>query len=110
MPNLAAVATVILTIIIFIPSGEIILPIVSADHQLLLAMAVAAPMIRKPRRYLRKSDLCIRYGWKTPLSVDRNWKEYGTIPPPTIYRGRFPLWDEAILDAHDAAHKFDASA
>jgi hypothetical protein len=65
---------------------------------------------RKPRRYLRKVDLCVRYGWKAGLSVDRNWKEYGTIPPPTIYRGRFPLWDEAVLDAWDAARAFDVDA
>jgi hypothetical protein len=54
------------------------------------------------RRYLRKVDLMARYGWKVAISVDRAWKEYHTLPPPTIYRTRFPLWDEAILDAHDA--------
>jgi hypothetical protein len=68
------------------------------------------PARKPPRRYLRKMDLCVRYGWKTPISVDRNWKQYHTIPGPTIYRGRFPLWDEAILDAHDAAHKFDLAS
>jgi hypothetical protein len=65
---------------------------------------------RKQKRYLRKSDLCIRYGWKTPLSVDRAHKLYHTLSPPTIYQGRHPLWDEAILDAHDAARSSDASA
>jgi hypothetical protein len=65
---------------------------------------------RKQRRYLRKSDLCARYGWKAPLSVDRAWKVYGSIPPPTLYRSRFPLWDEAILDEWDAKRAFDASA
>jgi hypothetical protein len=57
---------------------------------------------RKPRRYLRKADLAERYGWKSTLSVDRAWQQYGTLPAPTIYRGRFPLWDEDVLDAHDA--------
>jgi hypothetical protein len=59
---------------------------------------------RKPRRYLRKTDLCIRYGWKTPLSVDRAWQLYKTLPPPTTFLARSPLWDESILDAHDAAN------
>jgi hypothetical protein len=58
--------------------------------------------VRKPRRYLSKFDLRARYGWKSSISVDRAWKEYHTLPPPTTYRGRFPLWDEAILDRHDA--------
>jgi hypothetical protein len=61
---------------------------------------------RKLRRYLTKRDLCQRYGWKTPLSVDRAWKQYGTLPPPTIHQGRRPLWDEAILDRHDAKRRF----
>jgi hypothetical protein len=61
-------------------------------------------------RFLTKTDLCRRYGWKTPLSVDRAWKEYRSLPAPTRYLGRRPLWAEHILDAHDAAHQFDADA
>jgi hypothetical protein len=57
---------------------------------------------RKSVRYLTKRDLQQRYGWKTGLSVTRNWKIYKTIPAPTIYLGRKPMWDAAILDAHDA--------
>jgi hypothetical protein len=64
---------------------------------------------RKQRRYLRKIDLCARYGWKVTLSVDRAWQVYKTLPPPTLYQGRRPLWDADILDAHDAARTFDAS-
>ena len=60
--------------------------------------------VRQPRRYLRKTDLCIRYGWKTTLSVDRAWKLYGSLPPPTTWQVRSPLWAEDILDAHDAAN------
>jgi hypothetical protein len=56
----------------------------------------------KPIRYLRKLDLRARYGWKSSISVDRAWKQYHTLPPPTTWRGRFPLWAEHILDAHDA--------
>jgi hypothetical protein len=59
---------------------------------------------QKPRRYLRKMDLCRRYGWKAALSIDRAWRIYGTLPPPTTWLSRSPLWDEAILDAHDAAN------
>jgi hypothetical protein len=64
----------------------------------------AAP-VQKPRRYLRKQDVRVRYGWKTALSVDRAWRIYGTLPPPTTWQSRSPLWDEAILDAHDAANR-----
>jgi hypothetical protein len=27
----------------------------------------------------------------------------GRLPPPTIKPGRFPLWDEAVIDAADRA-------
>jgi hypothetical protein len=73
--------------------------------------AASPPPVRKPpRRYLRKMDLCRRYGWKTTLSVDRAWQLYGTLPPPTLYQGRSPLWDETILDAHDRAAGLRANA
>jgi hypothetical protein len=65
---------------------------------------------RKPKRYLTKPEVARRYGWKAGSSVDRGWRVYGSIPPPTIYQGRRPLWAEDILDAHDAAHAFDADA
>jgi hypothetical protein len=66
--------------------------------------------VRKPRRYLRKIDLCARYGWKVTLSVDRAWQVYKTLPPPTIWQSRSPLWDEEVLDAHDAANALRDSA
>jgi hypothetical protein len=65
---------------------------------------------RKAKRYLRKIDLCARYGWKVTVSVDRAWMKYHTLPPPTIVQGRRPLWDEEALDAWDAAHRSEASA
>jgi hypothetical protein len=64
----------------------------------------------KSTRYLTKEDVRIRYGWASKISVDRAWQRFRTLPAPTIYQGRRPLWDEAVLDAHDAARKFDASA
>jgi hypothetical protein len=111
---LLALATVLALALFYVlvPGGEVVFSTIT-DQSTILAMsmmAAAVVPVRKPRRYLRKSDLCLRYGWKAGLSVDRNWKEYGTIPPPTIYRGRFPLWDEAILDAWDAERAFEASA
>jgi hypothetical protein len=66
----------------------------------------AQSRVRRPRRYLTKRDLQQRYRWKSPLSVDRNWKIYKTIPAPSIYQGRRPLWAEDILDAHDEANRF----
>ena len=74
----------------------------SADRQPLRFQM--QPPARKPRRYLRKADLCIRYGWKTTLSVDRAWKLYGSLPPPTTWQMRSPLWAEDVVDAHDAAN------
>jgi hypothetical protein len=58
--------------------------------------------IRKPRQYLTKDDVRKRRGWKSKISVDRGWKEYGTLPPPTIWSGKYPLWAEDILDAFEA--------
>jgi len=57
---------------------------------------------RKPRRYLTKDDVRIRRRWKTKISVDRAWREYKTLPPPTIWNGRFPLWAEDVLDAFES--------
>ena len=64
---------------------------------------------RAIRRYLTKDDLRQRYGWKSIISVDRAWQVYQTLPPPTIYQGRRPLWDEAILERHDKEHRFKNS-
>jgi hypothetical protein len=58
--------------------------------------------IRKPRQYLTKDDVRKRRGWKSKISVDRGWKEYGTLPPPTIWNGKYPLWAEDVLDAFEA--------
>jgi hypothetical protein len=66
--------------------------------------------LRIPMRFLTKRDLCIRYNWKTPLSVDRAWQIYKTLPAPTIVQGRRPLWREDLLDQFDAARSSDASA
>ena len=57
-------------------------------------------------RYLTKEHVRQRYGWQSKISVDRAWQQYQTLPPPTIYHGRRPLWDEAVLDQHDEAHRF----
>ena len=42
-------------------------------------------------------------------SVDRATKD-GRLPPPDTYNGRFPLWSEETLDAHDAARREQAIA
>jgi hypothetical protein len=57
----------------------------------------------RPRRYLRKADLCVRYGWKAKISVDRA-VQGGRLPPPDTFVGHAPLWGEDTLDAHDAAN------
>jgi hypothetical protein len=59
-------------------------------------------MDARPKRYLTKGDVALRYANCTKRTVDR-MVERGELPPPAFYQGRFPLWDEAVLDAHDAA-------
>jgi hypothetical protein len=56
------------------------------------------------RVYLRKKHLRIRYGWESDKSVDRAVKN-GQLPEPDTYNGRFPLWLESRLDAHDDARR-----
>jgi hypothetical protein len=58
---------------------------------------------RAPKRYLDNRGVRARYGWRSSLSVARAWKVYGTLRPPSLYRGRHPLWDEQVLDEDDAA-------
>jgi hypothetical protein len=58
---------------------------------------------QKPKRYLRKSQVMDRYGYRNARSVERAWQaDPPRIPPPTLFRGRIPLWEEAVLDEHDA--------
>ena len=52
-----------------------------------------------PKTYLRKKSVAARYG-VDPRTVPR-MVEDGRIPAPDLYNGRFPLWDEAALDAND---------
>jgi hypothetical protein len=53
-------------------------------------------------RYLTKELVRQRYAWKSKISVDRAWQIYDTLPPPTTYQGKHPLWAEHVLDEHDA--------
>jgi hypothetical protein len=53
------------------------------------------------KRYLRRHDLAERYRC-TDRNIDLMVRD-GRLPQPTLQRGRFPLWDEAILDEHDRA-------
>jgi hypothetical protein len=57
---------------------------------------------RKLRKHLRKKQLAARYGYDSDRSIDRAVKD-GRLPPPDMYVGRFPLWGEDTLDAHDAS-------
>src|SRR6516225_4283227 len=65
---------------------------------------------RAATRYLTKNDVRARYGWKTTISVDRAWKEYDTLPPPTTYQGKHPLWAEHVLDERDARSQVSSYA
>jgi hypothetical protein len=56
-------------------------------------------------RYLTKELVRQRYGWQSRLSVDRAWQKYRTLPPPTTYQGKHPLWAEHVLDAVDAENQ-----
>ena len=56
---------------------------------------------KRERRYLRKKQLRARYGYESDRSIERAVGD-GRLPRPTMSLGRFPLWAEDILDAHDA--------
>jgi hypothetical protein len=58
------------------------------------------PLNRKSKIYLRKRQVARRYGDVNERTVPRMVKD-GRIPPPDLYNGRFPLWLEDNLDAHD---------
>jgi hypothetical protein len=52
--------------------------------------------------YLRKRQVAQRYGNVHERTVPRMVAD-GRLPPPDLYNGRFPLWAEDTLDAHDKA-------
>jgi hypothetical protein len=60
------------------------------------------PSERRSRTYLRKKGVAKRYGNVDVRTVERMVDD-GRLPPPDLYSGRFPLWDENNLDAHDKA-------
>jgi hypothetical protein len=53
------------------------------------------------KRYARRHDLAERYRC-TDRNIDLMVRDH-RLPQPTLYRGRVPLWDEAMLDEHDRA-------
>jgi hypothetical protein len=53
------------------------------------------------KRYLRRHDLAERYRC-TDRNIDLMVRD-GRLPQRTLQRGRFPLWDETVLDEHDRA-------
>ena len=55
---------------------------------------------RQTRRYLRKRDLRLRYGYKSDRSIERACGD-GRLPKPDMYLKRFPLWLESALDEFD---------
>jgi hypothetical protein len=61
-----------------------------------------------PKRYLRQNSVAARYD-VNPRSIPRMVKDK-RLPPPSLYNGRFPLWDEDALDAHDREAPREAPA
>jgi hypothetical protein len=59
---------------------------------------------RRPKKYLRKKAVAKRYGDVNERSIPRMVAD-GRLPPPDLYNGRFPLWAEDTLDAHDRAQR-----
>ena len=54
-----------------------------------------------PKKWLRKKDVCARYGDIVPRSVERAVKER-RLPHPEYPLGNdVPFWDEEKLDEHD---------
>jgi predicted DNA-binding transcriptional regulator AlpA len=55
--------------------------------------------VQKSKKYLRKRGVANRYACN-PRTVDRMATD-GRLPPPDLRLGRFPMWSESTLDAHD---------
>lgn len=55
--------------------------------------------VHAAKRYLRKRDLAERYN-TTIRNIEYKIKQ-GILPPPTMYLGRHPLFDEEAQDEHD---------
>jgi hypothetical protein len=53
---------------------------------------------KQPRRYLRKAQLAARYQ-TTPRNIEL--KVHAGVLPAPEYFGKFPIWDEALLDEYD---------
>jgi hypothetical protein len=61
-------------------------------------------MPKRPKRYLRKQHLRVRYGDVHYRTIERMVKS-GALPPPEFPLGnRIPAWDEAVLDKWDRRH------
>lgn len=52
------------------------------------------------KKFLRKQAVAERYS--VNIRTIERMSEDGRLPRP-VYRGKFPLWDEAALDAADRA-------
>jgi predicted DNA-binding transcriptional regulator AlpA len=61
----------------------------------------------KPKKYLNARELCTRYG-RADRTIDR-WVEAGVLPQP-IYIQRQRYWDEAEIDARDAARASEVAS
>jgi hypothetical protein len=53
-------------------------------------------MSKQPKRFLRRKHLAERYSI-TERTVERMVKD-GRLPPPDLYNGPFPLWDETSVE------------
>jgi hypothetical protein len=53
-------------------------------------------MLKRPKRFLRKKEVALRYN-VDPRTVERMVAD-GRIPPPDIMNGRFPGWSDETLE------------
>jgi hypothetical protein len=89
----------LLCFVLAIPFANFDPTTISIDPYTFVAMTMAA--LPAARRYLRKADVRVRYGWKVSLSVDRAVRK-GQLPPPSTFIAKSPMWDAAVLDEWDA--------
>ena len=53
------------------------------------------------KTFLRKRQVAARYG--VGVRTVERMRDDGRLPEPDFYSGRFPLWSDQLLEAHERA-------
>jgi prophage regulatory protein len=64
-------------------------------------MELTQQLNSRPKRYLRRPEVQVRYGQVSTATLYQ-WMDRGLFPRPVRIGPRMVAWDEDALDAHDA--------